>query len=121
LVAGDDRTLRFTATEADGTTALDLTGCSLKWELFAWASGPKYGVPEATAIVTKTTGGGGITVTDPAGGILEVNVLAADTGSLVPTDQGNAMHWHELQMTDTDGKILTVASGHFLVTFQRVV
>jgi hypothetical protein len=121
FIAGDDRTLRFTVTEADGATALDLTGCSLKWELFAWQSGPKYGVPDATATVTKTTGGGGITVPDPVGGIVEVALAAADTGSLVPTGQGTAMHWHELQLTDTAGKVLTVATGHFLITFQRVV
>jgi hypothetical protein len=121
FVAGDDRVLRFVATEDDNTTPIDLTGYNVRWELFAWSSGPKYGVPDTTPTVVKSSSVGGITVTDPAGGIVEVALAAQDTANLVPAGQTTAMHWHELQVTDATGKIITGATGHFLITFQRVV
>jgi hypothetical protein len=114
FVAGDSRILRFTATEDDGTTLINLTGAAIRWELFPWPSGPKYGVPDETAVVSKAVGSG-ITITDPAGGIFEVKLDPADTAALL------GMHWHEVEAVDADGNVLTSSSGHFLISFQRVV
>jgi hypothetical protein len=120
FVAGDRRTLRFTATEEDGVTPLNLTSLTIRWGLYAWPAGPKSGVPEEVATLSKSTGSG-IVVADPAGGVIEVQLSSEDTASLVPSGQQYAYFWYELETIDSSGGPNTIASGHFKVTFQRVV
>jgi hypothetical protein len=66
IFSGEDRTITFTVYDSngpDGGVAEDITG----WAL-SWAAGP----------VSKTTGGGGIALTDPTNGIATVTLDAAD-------------------------------------------
>lgn len=57
------------------------------------------------ALVTKTTGSG-IVITDGPGGVLTVSLLPADTEPLI------GQHYFEIELTDTNSKVSTVAVGH---------
>jgi hypothetical protein len=107
FVAGDDLTVAFTV------AGLNLTGATVRWEAFAWEAGPKYGVPSATADITKTTGDG-IEVTGAEAGEFEVTLVPADTSALAGT------YFHEAQVT-VGGKTYTVARGLLIISYQRVV
>jgi hypothetical protein len=96
LFAGDDAILRVTVTDEDGD-ALDITGMTVDWALVR-----KVG---DTPILTKETGGGGITLTTPASGILDIALTDANTSDL----SGN--YWHQVVLTDGSGNISTVTIG----------
>ena len=58
----------------------------------------------SAALVTKTTGAG-IVITDPVQGVLTVTLSPADTEPLIGT------HYYEIELTDIDGKVSTIAFG----------
>lgn len=102
MVAGDYRKLQFTLTDADnGGAALNLTTLDVT---FAMAADVR-GAPD----VTKTEGDG-ITITDAAGGLCEVELLTADTSSLAP-----GRYYWELEVTDASSQSTVVATGAFKV------
>jgi hypothetical protein len=119
FVAGDYRILRFSAEEADGSP-MNLTGHTIRWGLYAWSGGPRYSSPESTAVVSKTTTNG-IVITDPVGGVFEVTLEPADTDSIAVDGPKPSFFWHEAEVVDTLGRRFTVATGHFQISFQRVV
>jgi hypothetical protein len=107
FVAGDDLTVAITVPD------LDITGATIRWEAFPWETGPKYGVPSATAAITKVTGDG-IAITGGEAGQFEVTLVPADTATLAGT------YFHEAQVV-VGGKTYTVARGLFIISYQRVV
>jgi len=72
---GEDKTLRFTVVDQNGA-AQNVTGYTMDFKLSATFSGDR--------LFTKTVGAG-ITLTSPAGGIVDVQIDAADTSGLSPT------------------------------------
>jgi hypothetical protein len=103
---GDTVSLDFTATDSDGT-AFDLTGATIKWQLTSR--------PGATAILTKQSGGTGISITDAPGGKFTVAIDPTDTVSVA-----RGRYYHEAQVTDVSTNVSTVASG-FAVILQGVI
>lgn len=103
--AGNKRVQRFTVTDEDavGSPAKDLTGFTAKWALSRFnAAGTEF---LTTPVVTKTTGGGGIVITDATNGILEVTLDVADTSALFGT------FYFELEVVDGSSNPLVVATG----------
>jgi hypothetical protein len=95
MASGDTRTLTFTVRD-DGGAVVDLTGATLKWVL-----GKN---PRASADITKTTSSG-ITVSSPTTGVAVVTISASDTTDL------DGVYYHELQVTDSSSRVVTVAKG----------
>ena len=103
--AGDDRVLDFTIFDSDDPATAapkDITGYSLEWAL-------KRFVTDTTALITKTTGGGGIALTDPTNGVLSVTLLDTDTESLAENN-----YVYALRRTD-DGLERMLAVGGFYI------
>ncbi len=86
LVAGENRPLVVTIVNAAGT-AVNITGWALAF--YAHAQG-------ASPFVTKTTGAGGIVLTDPTAGEATIYLVPADTASQAP---GN--YTYSVWRTDT--------------------
>jgi hypothetical protein len=102
VVSGDDRTLRFAIVDPAGAT-LDLTGAqAVRWGCARLQANGNYVLP---ASVTKTLANG-VAITDAAGGIIEVTLAGTDTAAL---SQGR--YHHELELTDADGAVSTLAMG----------
>lgn len=101
---GDDSILTVAVTNESGQ-ALDVTGAS-----FAWLIAQYAGMP---ALVSKSTASGGISVTAPTTGQVQITVTHADTSSL-----GAGVFWHQLVMTDSSGDVSTVMTGTFTVTLR---
>lgn len=70
IIKGQDRTIRFTFTQSDGTG----------WSLSGMTEITVY-FPASTTI-TKTYTGGTVTVVDSANGIIEVTVTDTDTATM---------------------------------------
>jgi hypothetical protein len=99
--SGNDLTLEVTATDQDGS-ALDLSGAqALIYAIGKSATGG--------ALITKGLGSG-VTVTDAAGGVLEVALSADDLEPL------NGAYYHELRLTNAAGKKSTLLYGAVTVS-----
>jgi hypothetical protein len=103
ITRGDDQTITFTVTKADGSVQ-DVTG-------WAFAFTVKEDIDDdiADAKFQKTSGGGGIVLTTPASGIIDVTVAHGDTNALA------GKYTYDLQGIDGSGNIRTVASARFVV------
>lgn len=96
LYAGDDRTLRFTLTDAAGAP-LNLTGYEL-----AWALRGAGGLVE----IAKSLGSGIAVVGLATAGVVDVTLTHTDTIGL-----GAFGHPHQLEGTDASGNVSTLAEG----------
>lgn len=103
MLRGDDQTVRFVITKNDGSVQ-DVTGWTFKFTV-------KYSLDDniAAAKFQKTTGGGGIVLTTPASGIVDVTIAAVDTNALA------GPYVYDMQGTDTIGQIKTVRLALFTV------
>lgn len=112
--AGNRRTLRFTVYNDDpgvaAGTKLSLVGLTAKFTLSTLFPDGSYAL---TALLQKATGGAGITITDAAGGVLEVTLDPDDT-----VDLAGDYHF-QLEVFDGGGAGLVVATG--TVTIRRNV
>lgn len=95
LHVGEDKTLRFIIYEADCTTVQDITGMAVEFVIREHDESP-------IALLTKTTGGGTISLTTPTSGILDVALFDTDTELWKPkvyryavrrTDAGSETVW----------------------------
>jgi hypothetical protein len=100
--AGDDLVVPVTATKEVDQSALDLTGAAVTWKLARQAGGPA--LIEKTA--TEPVDANGIRFTNAAGGLLEVDLVPADTVALAP-----GCYVHEVRIVDTFGKVSTLTTG----------
>lgn len=87
---GEDKSLVFTVTQADGSTPQNITGWTLSWMLKR-----NLGDADAAALITKTTAGGAIALTTPLSGICTVTIEDVDTDALTP-----GTYRHELKRTN---------------------
>lgn len=99
MVSGDSKDLNITATDGAGAI-IDITGVSdIKWQLFTPISG--------AAIISKTLGAG-VTVTDAVAGEFSVSISPTDTDDL------DGDYWHEVQITYSNGNIVTLKDNSAL-------
>jgi hypothetical protein len=106
LFRGDDRNLTVEALAPGGGGAQDLTSWSL------WFTG-KLDIGDAdVAAVFQYTIGGGITITNAAGGLATIAIDGDDTAVL--TDASTVL-WCDLQGKDGSGKVATLATGKITV------
>jgi hypothetical protein len=96
IVSGDDMVIEVTVTDRNTGAGVDLTGASARFAIAMRGS--------LKTVCTKATGSG-INVTDPEDGILEVELVAADTESLAGT------YDYELQVVDASGNRSTPLYG----------
>ena len=103
IIRGDDQVVRFTVTKSDGT-AQDVTGWSFKFTV-------KDSIDDAIgdAKFQKTTGGGGIALTTPLSGIVDVTLASADTAALA------GPYTYDLEGQDGTGARKTVRLARFTV------
>lgn len=103
ITRGDDQTITFTVTKADGSVQ-DVTG-------WAFAFTVKEDIDDdiADAKFQKTSGGGGIVLTTPASGIIDVTVAHGDTNALA------GKYTYDLQGIDGSGNIRTLRIARFAV------
>lgn len=95
LWSGNHATLTIPVLNAAGAV-VPITGAAIKWVLSK--------AVDSAALVTKTVGAG-VTITNGAGGIFTVALLPADTSSLW------GIYYHEAEVTDGSGNIVTVLTG----------
>lgn len=101
LCSGDDRVLRFIITDEAGVP-VNLDGVqSVRWGCARLLPNGTYVLPAAIDKTLQT----GVRVADAAGGVIEVALESNDTASLAGS------YHHELQMTDAQGAVSTLASG----------
>lgn len=96
MCSGDTRTLTVTVNDRVTGDPIDLTGASIAWVL---AKNNK-----STAEIEKSVGSG-ITVATPASGVFVVTINPADTTDL------DGIYYHEAQVTDASGRVVTVMRG----------
>ncbi len=90
----DDKTLTDTIYQSDGTTAQNITGWALEYVLCLKG--------ESTALITKSTGGNGLAITDASNGVCQVTIDAADT---LPLEGANVpLYDYEITRTDSGSK-----------------
>lgn len=98
MMVGEDRIFQDTIYQADGVTVQNISGWSVSFSVF------RYDNP-TTVFFTKTTAGGGVVLTSPLTGVLQVTVTAADTASMYPNQ-----YEFVVQRTDT-GNVLNLTRG----------
>lgn len=91
--AGNSLTVPLTITDPAGA-AVDLASSAVVWQLAISPADP--------ALVTKSTGGGGVTIIDAAAGECEITLDPADTADLA------GVYYQEAQVTDPAGHVTTV-------------
>ena len=96
---GEDKIIRYTVVDSAGA-AVDVAGYTAEWVLRLGPDGP-------TAIITKTTGGSGITLPAPTtDGIIEVAIDDIDTDNLTASD-----NYHKTLKRTNSGNEGVLADG----------
>ncbi len=90
---GEDRIFRFTVVDELGA-AQDISTFALEWVL-------RLRPNSTNAVITKTTGGGGIAITDGPNGVCEVTIDDTDTLSLAPEK-----YFHTLRRSDAGSEVV---------------
>lgn len=96
---GDDKVYELTVTDRKTGAIVNITGSTIK---MTW----KASKDDATNFLQKT-----FTLTDPANGVAEVAIDAADTVSLTEKTE----FYFDVQITKSSGKIETLLEGKFTV------
>lgn len=104
LFVGEDKQLSFTVFEADGSTPQDISGWALSWQV------KKHASSMDPAILTKTTGNSGISITGTFDADPDVNTQRA---VVTLTDDDTALlhtppYRYELKRTDASNETVLV-------------
>jgi hypothetical protein len=102
LTRGDTDFLDGTAVKPDGTPQ-DLTGWTIRF-----IAKRRFSDPDAAAALLKSTGGGGITITNAAQGLYTVAIVPADTAGLA---NGAQTFYGWAVGTDPLGEVNTLWEG----------
>ena len=97
---GNKCILSVTIQDPDAVLA-DITGSALRWEMY-------NSNRSAAALITKDTGGSGISIVDGALRIVEITIDEADTDGLSAVGK---WFYHEMTIEKTAGQPLTVLTG----------
>lgn len=107
LTRGDDRTLELTIVDKEGA-AVNLT------DTYLWFTAKvSLNDSDDEAVIFKTTGGGGITITDASGGLAEITLAPIDTIN-IPGRQSLTLFW-DLQSKSSSDKITTLDGGTMVI------
>ncbi|KKN25968.1 hypothetical protein LCGC14_0879370 [marine sediment metagenome] len=98
---GEDKTLRFTVVDSAGAVQV-ISGWALEWVL-------RNNPGSSAELLTKTTAGSGIAITNGAGGICEVTIEDGDTLGIGPGD-----FFHTLRRTG-DGNEVVLSFGQAIL------
>ncbi len=90
-----DKTIEFILYQEDKVTRQNITGWALSWILKRRATDA-----DAAAAITKTTGAGGITITNGPSGLCELIVTDEDTAVVKA-----GIYVHELKRTDAGSEM----------------
>lgn len=107
---GEAKNLKFVVSQDDDVTPQNITGWSLSWMVKEVGDN----IPDSDALITKTTAGGGITLTTPSSGICTVTLAAADIVGI----KANMSYRHELKRVDASAP--TVLSQGLFILQQAV-
>lgn len=104
LVQGDDKVLRITVRDEATGNPIDLTNVdSIRYQIAK--------TPAAPRVVSKFYGsGGGISVFNALGGVIDVIIRAVDTATVAGEFQ------HELEIKDAAGLLSTAMTGTVTIT-----
>ena len=105
MFAGDDKIVVVQVVDP-ADNPVDISGCTFRWVWYKRS-------PVNIVLDKTTTGSGGIELTDPLNGFLEITLVPADTETLLGS------HNHELELTDINSKISTVMIGYVNVLASR--
>jgi hypothetical protein len=111
MFRGDSRTIAVAALQPDGVSVQNITG----WTLWFTA---KMAILDAdvAAIFQKKTGGLGITITSPTGGLASIALAPADTDGTMATGTATSVDlFCDLQGKDGSGNVATLATGKLTV------
>ena len=104
IAADRHYSLETTLTEPDGTTKLNLTGCTLSWGMSK--------APGQEVLITKTSAAPSeIVITSAADGEATIFIVPGDT-----EDFGGAPYEHEMKLVDGDSAESTVFRGLITIT-----
>ena len=97
MQGGDSKTIEVTLVDAAGVP-VDVTGATITYRIAA--------APHNTALVTKTTGGNGVTI---AASVVTIVLAPDDTADL------NGVYHHELEVVDANDNVATAFRGYVIV------
>lgn len=100
MYRGDSYPIAFTL-KASGGVAIDLTGCSLLMTV-----GTLENPPDST---TKLFEVAGVLADDPTTGVVLFTPTALNTATV-------GVYYYDVQLTDTDGNVRTVAKNRFTIS-----
>lgn len=101
MYSGDSVSIAVTVTDSTTGAAVNLTGATLTWALAT--------APGATALLTKSSTDGDITVSGASSNIATVALEPADTAIL------GGVYTHELQGVDGAGAVYTMYQGELYI------
>lgn len=101
--AGNTQYLRPTVRSQDNRV-IDITGASATWVLY-----DDPDAPFESAVVEKSTAGGGIRLTNPTNGELVIEIEAGDTTGLGAKD--GRLWYHRCDLVDDGGDRATIFHG----------
>lgn len=107
MTRGDSRVVDLHVVDKEGAD-VDLTSVTL-W----FTAKLSLEVADSSAIIRKTTGGGGIAITDAAHGVGTITFAPADTIS-IEGKQGLTLFW-DLQSKTVAGLVTTLDSGTMVI------
>ncbi|KAA3645342.1 MAG: hypothetical protein DWQ07_12810 [Chloroflexi bacterium] len=106
--AGDNKIIKIPVVDEDGQP-FDMTSATAEWVL-------KENPWDTTALISKSTASG-ITFSSFQGtnDQVEIALVPADTATLITEEQDGKRFYHECEVTDTGGKVATVATGYITI------
>lgn len=104
MYRGDTNVIEATVYQGETSTPQAITGAVIRWVLYS-----RIG----QIVIDKSTGTG-ITITNAAGGVFEVQINPADTELLPP-----GTYRHEAEITDALSNVNTVLTGTFYLRSER--
>jgi hypothetical protein len=102
VVANNDRFVPQAVKNPDGSVC-PINGFIIKWQVFKQGS--------KTALITKSTADGSITIVDAGAGLFAFWIRAADTKLLAAGD-----YIHEAVTVDTEGHPVTLTNNDYRLT-----
>lgn len=110
-VAGDYLDLVVTAVDGDGDP-IDISGAAgMRYSISAMLSN---GEPTGPSLLTKSLGSG-VALTNGAAGVFTITLANGDTGGMP------GVHYHEAEMIDSEGRVVTLFRGSIAVTRQLIL
>jgi len=105
LYAGEDKVIPCAVVDGAGA-AYNLTGATIRWSA-------SYR-PSTGALISKSSPASGITITNAAGGLFEINFDAADTdieAFIANSDSGEVVFYHYCKVQMSGGEKSVIFEG----------